>query len=63
VDHPVADGGDVLRQLVERVDTLAGVVLADERELEARRAGVDDEDAARAVRAAQWGQVQSWTSG
>jgi hypothetical protein len=47
----------------EVVDGLGGVVLADERQLEARRAGVDDEDAARPAGAAQWGQVQSWTSG
>jgi hypothetical protein len=57
VDDPVADRVDARRQVVERRDGLRPTGAVDQRELEARRAGVDDEDAA------QNGQVQSRTSG
>jgi hypothetical protein len=44
VDDAVADGVNVGGRLLERRDCLCTPVLVDERELEAGRAGVDDED-------------------
>ena len=44
VDDAVGDGVDVARGLLERLDGYRRVVLVDDAELEARRAGVDDED-------------------
>jgi hypothetical protein len=42
VDDPVGDRGDLCRNRCERLDSLRRLVLGDERELEARRARVDD---------------------
>jgi hypothetical protein len=57
VDDAMADDGDVVvTDGVERFDRPSGPLLADERELEAGRAGVDDQDV-------QWGQVQSRMDG
>jgi hypothetical protein len=44
VDDAVRDRLDPVRQVVERLDRLGRLVLRDERELQARRARVDDED-------------------
>jgi hypothetical protein len=44
VDDAVRDGGDVVGRFRERTDTLGRAVRRDERELQARRAGVDDEN-------------------
>ena len=45
VDNPVTDGLDLRRgSSVQRLDCLHALVVEDEVELEARRAGVDDED-------------------
>ena len=57
VDDSVADRVEAGRNVVERLDGLRPARLVDERQLEARRARVDDEDAA------QNGQAQSRTSG
>ena len=52
VDDPVPDPGQIgARGGVERVDPLGRLVLADEVELQARRAGVDDQDVAHLTRA------------
>jgi hypothetical protein len=57
VDDAMADDGDVvITDGVQRLDRPSGPLLADERELEGGRAGVDDEDV-------QWGQVQSRMDG
>jgi hypothetical protein len=56
VDDTVTDGIDALGRLFERRDARGAAVVVDERELEAGRAGVDDEDV-------QYGQVQSRISG
>jgi hypothetical protein len=57
VDDSVAHRVEVRRNVVERLDGLRPAGLVDERQLEARRARVDDKDAA------QNGQTQSLTSG
>jgi hypothetical protein len=57
VDDSVADRVEARRYLVERLDGLRSADLVDERQLEARRARVDDQDAA------QNGQTQLRTSG
>jgi hypothetical protein len=57
VDDSVADRVEARRYLVERLDGLRSAGLVDERQLEARRARVDDQDAA------QNGQTQLRTSG
>jgi hypothetical protein len=44
VDDPMSDRGELGGRRLERVDDLGGPVRFDERELQARRAGVDDED-------------------
>jgi hypothetical protein len=44
VNDAVRDGGDVAGRFLERRDALGRAVRRDERELEARRAGVDDEN-------------------
>jgi hypothetical protein len=44
VHDPVRYGGDIARSGLERLDIRRGSVLGDERELEARRPRVDDED-------------------
>jgi hypothetical protein len=44
VDDPVGDGRDSRRRSLQRLHRLRVVVLADDRELEAGGAGVDDED-------------------
>ena len=52
VDDAVPDPGQIgARGGVERVDPLGRLVLADEVELQARRAGVDDQDVAHLTRA------------
>ena len=56
VDDAVADGLDIGRHFLDRRHRLCVAVFVDERELEAGRAGVDDEDV-------QCGQVQSRISG
>jgi hypothetical protein len=57
VDDAMADDGDVVvTDGVQRFDRPSRRLLADERKLEAGRAGVDDEDV-------QWGQVQSRMDG
>jgi hypothetical protein len=57
VDDAMADDGDVVvTDGVQRFDRPSGPFPADERKLEAGRAGVDDEDG-------QWGQVQSRMDG
>jgi hypothetical protein len=57
VDDAMADDGDVVvTDGVQRFDRPRRPILADERKLEAGRAGVDDEDV-------QWGQVQSRMDG
>jgi hypothetical protein len=57
VDDAMADDGDfVVTDGVQRFDRPSGPLLADERKLEARRTGVDDEDV-------QCGQVQSRMDG
>ena len=57
VDDAVADRVEIGRHVVERPDRLRALAAGDERQLEARRARVDDEDAI------QNGQAQSRTSG
>ena len=57
VDDPMADRVHTRRDVVERLDALRPSGLVDERQLEARRARVDDEDAT------QNGQAQLRTSG
>ena len=57
VDDAVRDSVDARRQRGERLDSPRLVRGVDNRELQARRARVDDEDAV------QPGQVQSRTSG
>jgi hypothetical protein len=57
MDDSVADCVEVRGSVVERLDGLRPAVLVDDRQLEARRARVDDQDAA------QNGQAQSRTSG
>jgi len=44
VDNAVGDGGDPRRCGFERVDGLCRAFGRDERQLQARRPGVDDED-------------------
>jgi hypothetical protein len=46
VDDAVADGGDVVRGVLQLVERLDPAVRIDERQLEARRPGVDHEHAA-----------------
>jgi hypothetical protein len=58
VRHAVRDRRDLSRRRFERVERLGGAVGGDERELQARRARVDDQD-----RKAQYGQTQSRISG
>jgi hypothetical protein len=41
----VPDRGDAVGHVVQRLDALDGLAVVDDGELEARRAGVDDEDA------------------
>ena len=52
VDDPVSDAGQIGAGGVgERLGPLGGLVVADEVEFQARRAGVDDEDVAHLTRA------------
>ena len=44
VDDPMCDSGDIAGRFSERRDALGRAVRRDERELQARRARVDDED-------------------
>jgi hypothetical protein len=44
VDDPVRDRGNAVRRLGERGDRLRRVVVADRRQFQARRAGIDDEN-------------------
>jgi hypothetical protein len=44
MNHSVRDPADAFRSFLERFDWSRRAVGRDERELEARRAGVDDED-------------------
>ena len=57
VDDAVADGRDLLRRRRERGEPFAAPRCIDERQLQARGTGVDDEDAG------QCGQAQSRMSG
>ena len=59
VDDAMGNPGKVARRVVERQNRLSRDAAANDRELQARRAGVDDEDRA----CAQPGQVQLRTSG
>jgi len=47
VHDAVRDGPDARRRVLERLERLGRLVGGDERELQARRAGVDDEDRAQ----------------
>jgi hypothetical protein len=49
VDDPMSDGCNSARHLVEGRDGVGVTVLADDRQLEARRPGVDDENRAETV--------------
>jgi hypothetical protein len=44
MNHSVRDSADAFRRFLERFDGSRRAVGCNERELEARRAGVDDED-------------------
>jgi hypothetical protein len=57
VDDPMYDAGEIARRLVEGRDGVRGAVDVDDRQLQARRARVDDKNLA------QPGQVQFRTSG
>jgi hypothetical protein len=59
VDNAMCDGRNILRRGVERLEINRRAVRRNERELQARGAGVDDENAV----GGQYGQVQSRISG
>ncbi len=62
VNHPVRDPFDARRHTGEILEADGALVVVDEMQLQARRAGVDDEDVGHAG-PAQPGQVQSRISG
>jgi len=57
VDDAVGDSGDSIGNRLERLDRRRGPVASDGGELQARRAGIDDENLG------QYGQTQSRISG